>query len=185
VQRGFKAWAERKATSFRRELRIFWLGPLRATTLAEYLGVLIIEPKAIPGVGVELLHRLEVEFGYCWSAVTISLEQLTVIVCNPTHGERRRESDIMHELAHLICRHPPVRIMAIANGAFRLRSFSEEAEEEAAWLGSVLQIPRAALLTLSRRGYNVDALAEHFHASEQMVQFRRNMTGVGKLVARS
>lgn len=182
MRRGFKAWAERKAASFRRELRIPWLAPLRAATLAEYLGVLIIEPEAIPGVGIELLQRLELEFGYCWSAVTISMEQLTVIVCNPTHGEGRRESDIMHELAHLICQHPPVRITTIPGG-FRLRSFSQEAEEEAAWLGSVLQIPRAALLTLSRRGYSVDALAEHFHASEQMVRFRRNMTGVGKLVS--
>ena len=183
MQRGFKAWAERKAISFRRELRIPWLAPLGAATLAKYLGVLIVEPDAIPGMGIELLHRLEGEFGYCWSAVTITTEQLTMIVCNPTHSERRRESDIMHELAHLICGHAPVRIQTIANGAFRLRSFSEGAEEEAAWLGSVLQIPRSALLTLSRRGYTVDALAEHFHASEQMVRFRRNITGVSKLSA--
>ena len=136
MKRGFKSWAEGKAASFRRELRLPWLAPLRADALARYLNVLIVEPENIPNIGTDLLQRLEIDFGYCWSAVTITMEQLTVIVCNSTHGERRRESDIMHELAHLICGHPPVRITTISN-AFRLRSFSQEAEDEAAWLGSV------------------------------------------------
>ena len=48
--------------------------------------------------------------------------------------------------------------------------------------GVYLQIPRPQLLSLSRRGYSLEALAEHFHASEEMVRFRRNMTGVQKLL---
>jgi len=66
-----------------------------------------------------------------------------------------------------------------------MRSFNPKDEEEAAWLGGVLQIPRVALLQLVRRGYSNEALATHFRASDDMVRFRRNVTGIDAQLRRA
>ena len=181
---GFKAWAERRAAGLRRELRVPWLAPFPAKKLAAFFGMNIAEPAHIPGVTAALLNSLVREFGDCWSAVTITAEGLTLIICNPTHAATRRESDLMHELAHMICGHAPAQITIGEHFPFRMRSFNASDEDEAAWLGGVLQIPRNALLHLVRRGYRTEALAEHFCASEEMVRFRRNVTGVDKQIRR-
>jgi Zn-dependent peptidase ImmA (M78 family) len=185
VRYGFKAWAERTAAGIRRELRIQPLAALPAQRLADHLGITIVEPAALPGMTDDLLHRLVKEFGHCWSALTIVAEAITIIVCNPTHADTRRESDVMHELAHIICCHTPARIELEDGFPFRLRSFNPNDEAEAVWLGGVLQIPRAALLQLVRRGYVNEALAEHFCASDDMVRFRRNVTGVDTQIRRT
>ena len=90
----------------------------------------------------------------------------------------------MHELAHLICEHKPARIEPPGRFPWALRTFDLVQEREAEWLGGCLQIPRDAILFLVRRGYDNEAIAAQFAASEDMVRFRRNMTGVDKQIAR-
>jgi Zn-dependent peptidase ImmA (M78 family) len=185
VRYGFKAWAERTAAGIRRELRIPSLAALPAKRLAEHFGTTIVEPASLPGMTDDLLRKLVKEFGHCWSAATIIAETITIIMCNPTHADTRRESDVMHELAHIISRHTPARIELREGFPFRLRTFNRNDEEEAAWLGGVLQMPRAALLQLVRRGYTDEALAAHFCASDEMVRFRRNVTGIDTQIRRA
>jgi Zn-dependent peptidase ImmA (M78 family) len=166
-------------------LRIPSLAALPAKRLAEHFGTAIVEPAALPGMTADLLRVVVNEFSDCWSAITIIAETVTIILCNPTHADTRRESDIMHEIAHIICKHTPARIEIRDGFPFPLRTFNANDEEEAAWLGGVLQIPRAALLQLVRRGYTNEALAAHFCASDDMVRFRRNVTGVDAQIRRT
>ena len=65
------------------------------------------------------------------------------------------------------------------------RAAEKHQEDEAAWLGACMQIPRAALLALIRRGFSNEALAALFGASEDMVVFRRNMTGIDHQLRRA
>lgn len=65
-----------------------------------------------------------------------------------------------------------------------LSRFDAAQEAEAAYLGGCLQIPREGLLWALRRHMSTAEIARHFGASELMVRYRRNVTGVDRQVAR-
>lgn len=52
-------------------------------------------------------------------------------------------------------------------------------EDEATYLGGCLQIPRRGLLWAVQQKMVLPRIATHFGASEEMVCFRSNMTGIG------
>lgn len=183
MRRGFKTWCEEQATAFRLELGIRPDAPLPGETLAEHLGVRLITPAEIPGVTPRLLEALLTADTSGWSALTVQVEDFTVVVYNVSHAPARQESDLMHELAHVICKHPAMRITTM--GGLLIREYSELQEEEAAWLGGCLHLPRAALWTAARHGLSVAAIMDRFNASEPMVRFRRNVTGVDVHLARA
>lgn len=157
---------------------------LPALKLAAYLNVLAIGPKDIPDIPQDVLELLLGEGSNVWSAATLPAGDQNIIIYNTSHADTRQESDLMHELAHLVCEHKPGRIEPPGKFPWALRSFDPDQEEEAEWLGSCLQIPREAILFLVRRGYSNDAIGTQFGASEDMVRFRRNMTGVDRQLAR-
>ena len=67
--------------------------------------------------------------------------------------------------------------MSSTSGA-ALRTYNEEQEEEANWLGGCLLLPRDALIAIKRRGRpDGDACAE-YGVSPAMLRFRYNVTGV-------
>ncbi|MGH7984309.1 MAG: ImmA/IrrE family metallo-endopeptidase [Candidatus Udaeobacter sp.] len=185
MRRGFKTWAERKSIDLRRLLGLQPLSPLPALRLAAHLSVIVIPPSAIPGIPADVLKTLLAEGQGNWSAVTIIVDDQSVIIYNTSHADTRRESDLMHEIAHLICKHKPTRIDPPGVFPWALRTFDAQQEQEAEWLGGCLQVPRDAVLQLVRRGYGNEAIAAHFGSSEDMVRFRRNMTGIDKQVARA
>jgi Zn-dependent peptidase ImmA (M78 family) len=156
-----------------------------ALRLAAHLGVILIGPSAIPGISNDVVESLLGQWRDLWSAVTIVAPDKTIIIYNASHAETRQESDLMHELAHVICEHRPARIEPPGRFPWALRTFDPVQEQEAEWFGSCLQIPRDAILLLARRGYDNESIAAQFGASEDMVRFRRNMTGVDKQIARA
>lgn len=184
MRHGFKTWAEKTATEYRRRVGLAPFSPLSALRLATTLGVFVIGPADVPGLSNDMIESLLGEGQDVWSAVTIIAGERTIIVHNTAHGDTRRESDLMHELAHLICKHKPTRIEPVGKFPWALRTFDPDQEKEAEWLGGCLQIPRDAILFLAKRGYDNTSIAEHFGASEDMARFRRNMTGVDKQIAR-
>ena len=86
----------------------------------------------------------------------------------------------MHEIAHIICEHPTAN--SGINGS--LRSYDEEQEEEARYMGGCLQITRAGLLWALRRRMTKEQIAKHFLASVDLVRYRQNVTGADKQIAR-
>jgi IrrE N-terminal-like domain len=183
MRRGFKTWSEERATAFRLELGIRPDAPLPAELLAEHLGVRLITPAEVPGITPELLELLLTADTSGWSALTVQIEDFTVVVYNASHAPARQESDLMHELAHVICKHPAIQIVRL--GGLPIREYSEVQEEEAAWLGGCLHLPRAALWNAARHGLSVAGIMERFNASEQMVRFRRNVTGIDVHLSRA
>ena len=183
MKHGFKAFAERKAVEMRRLCGLGAISRLPARRLAEELKVKLLAPTEIHGLPVEVASMLLTEYDHCWSAVTIKVGDVPLVIYNNSHVPERQESDLMHEFAHLICGHKPARIEPPGVLPFATRTFDPEQEEEANWLGSCLQIPREAFLKLLPRRYDNLQIASHFGASPEMVLFRRNLTGVDKQLA--
>jgi Zn-dependent peptidase ImmA (M78 family) len=185
MKRGFKSWAEQKSLELRRLCRVPTLSPLAARTLASKLGGVVLAPNEIPEMPGDIVDLLTTRFAGVWSAVCVPTDDAFVVVYNPTHSAARQESDIMHELAHVLCAHTPDRFEMVGELPFLMRHYDISQEEEASWLGACLQIPRAALLSLIRREFSNEALAALFGASEEMIVFRRNMTGIDRQLHRA
>ena len=178
MRRGFKTWAEKVAIEQRQLLGLQENAPLAAKSLADRLDVTVISPNQLPGVTHDVLYQLLDVDPESWSATTISRNGCVLTIFNPAHSFRRQESDLMHEMAHLLCKHEPTRIISIGNISFSLRNFDPAQEEEATWLGGCLQIPRKALLWAISRGMDNAAMVSYYGASENQVQYRRHITGV-------
>jgi Zn-dependent peptidase ImmA (M78 family) len=184
MKRGFKTWAEKAARDVRLSCGCAPFAPLPARVLAAQLRIPVITPDQIPGLPSETLHDMIVRYTKNWSAVTLMIEGKPLIVHNPSHIPPRQESNLMHEMAHIICKHSPAQVRPPGDLPWASRTYNVEQEAEAEWLGGCLQVPREALLRMLRRGYSLVAIAEHFGASEEMVRYRQNATGVQFQVSR-
>lgn len=183
MRRGFKAWAEREAATQRVALRLSREDPLPARQLAAHLQVVVIGPEQVPGVTPRLLSQLLRIDPSSWSAFTLVSTKCSLIVHNTSSSPARQESDLMHEMAHLLCKHKPVEVVGIDGLPFALRGYDAEHEEEARWLGACLQLPREALSWALRNGWCNADIATYYGASLDQVQYRRNMTGIDRQIA--
>jgi Zn-dependent peptidase ImmA (M78 family) len=102
----------------------------------------------------------------------------TVIIRNTAHARARVESDVMHELAHVLCKHEPVQFQHVQGFPFPLRGHDLVQKGEATWLGACLQVPRTALWWAIKVGMDEAQMAQHFGASQAMIRFRRQVTAV-------
>lgn len=178
MKRGFKTQAEKKAIEIRKELGLYASSPLAGETLAKHLGMEIRTPHQINGLtelDFSLLLRTERS---AWSAFSLKANGKVYIVHNPIHSKARTQSNLMHEISHILCGHEKETITPF--GGCMFRDFNKGQEEEAEWLGGCLQLPRPALLWAVRRGMKNPEIAIYFNASEEMVRFRRNKSGVDR-----
>jgi Zn-dependent peptidase ImmA (M78 family) len=184
LKRGFKAQAERLAKQYREDLKIHPCAPLCAFKLAEHLQIpvypatlFLTEEKDI----IQLSSSNGVNCG--WSALTmIAKSGNQIIIHNPFHSPVRQQSDMMHELAHIICKHEHSQKAYDFVIPFGMREFDEIKEEEAICLGSTLQLATPCLLWANKRNMTNEAIASHFNASIEMVTYRMNTSGIGKRV---
>lgn len=178
MQHGFKTKAERIACELRAKLELAAHSPLPAKKLiVDHLEVLVLKPSEIPGLRPEVIHEISNGGSEHWSAVTFyDASRRPLIIHNSNHAPTRQESDLMHEAAHIICNHPPGKI--IQAGGLSLRSYNKDHEEEAKWLGACLQITRSGLFWAINRRMTMEQMVEYFGASEAQIRFRRNVTGV-------
>lgn len=181
-KRGFKTKAEKLAVEYRQKLSLHPCDPLPSFKLAQFLDAPvhcvsnIVEDekdlKLIMGID-------ETDIGF--SAVHFkNADGKSVVLHNGSHSVRRQESNIMHELAHIICGHSiPEEYLdiPIAHG---MRYFNEQQEEEARFLGGCLQISRPGLLRAIKSKMSYQEIAEYYTASVDMVKYRMKITGVEK-----
>ena len=177
---GFKSWCEKMASGCRRDLKIHPHAALSPHTLADHLGIRVITPDEIPGFGGKHRDQLLVHDNESWSAVTLTLPSERIIIQNSAHAPTRRNSDVMHELAHIILKHEPAQVMLSPNGHMFMDSYGKEEEGEADWLGAALLVPRDGLLAVFSGKADVSFAATHFAVSTQMIQWRLKKTGIDR-----
>ena len=100
----------------------------------------------------------------------------TVAVHNPCNDPGRTNSDIGHELAHILLDHDVREIQQIAGHTFI--TCNPEQEEEATWLAGCLLLPRSLLLREAYNGTSAEDIADKYQVSPHMARFRLNTSGV-------
>lgn len=176
---GFKKWSDDKSISIRQEMNLYASQPLCAFKLCDYLKIPIFTPNDIPNISESTLKELLETGKGNWSAASIPInDHDSIIVHNPTHSDARQQSNIMHELAHIICGHKVDKDKLVNSLSGFLRNYDEIQENEAEWLGACLQLPRQALLYSLKNNLSEDDIALKYCASIEMVRFRINTSGV-------
>lgn len=180
LKRGFKSNAERLALQYRGELKIHACAALCAFKLSEHLKVPVYKATEF----LTLPKEIELLSNNCeWSALTMpNFEGTNIILHNPFHSDARQQSDLMHELAHIICEHEHVSTLHDKPLPFGMREYDSEKEEEARCLGSTLQLASPCLLWAKKRNMSNKEIAEYFNASIDMVKYRMNATGIAKRI---
>ena len=144
---------------------------LPANTLAAKLGATVLTPDQFPNLPAEQVQRLLASDE--WSGAIVCDRPL-IIVYNPLHADTRYESNVMHEIAHVLLNHKRVGFDPLTG----LPKRQQINEDEATYLGGCLQIPKRGLLWATQRKMLLSEIAVYFGASEAMVQFRSNVTNV-------
>lgn len=177
MKRGFKTWAEDVSLRYRRALGLGSEDALPARTLAQHIAqqlhsrIVVATPADVPGIQNHVVASLGMNSGF--SAAVVPVDHTLLVIHNPTHSSARQESDLMHEIAHLICQHPPDRIVM----PLMMRTHTEEQEEEAKFLGGCLQVPRSGLMHHLRKGRTIPEIADIYGASRDLVTYRVRITG--------
>jgi len=182
LKRGFKANAEKLAKQYREGLNIHPCAPLCAFKLAEYLKIPVFSATEFLKLPKEINLLSGADGNYCeWSALTMLTKAGNrIIIHNPFHSVARQQSDMMHELAHIICEHEHDQKSYDFDIPFGMREFNELQEEEAKCLGSTLQLATPCLLWANKRNMTTETIATHFNASTDMVTYRMNITGIAR-----
>lgn len=178
LRRGFKAFAEKKSLEFRAILGLKDVDFLDAFLLAQHLGITIKCASEFLGNGEEFLKLCSTDSG--WSAARLINEiGEQIIIHNTRQSVYRQQSNLMHEIAHVVCEHDlivdPEQDKILAN--LFIRPYNKTQEEEAEVLGAALQIPRDGLVKHLYKAKSIEEISEIYQASRQMVQFRINNTG--------
>lgn len=193
MRRGFKAEAERHATSLRAQIGAGEYETIRLPALARHLKVSVLSAERVLG-GVELLMALHEEQRGVWSAATLPVPGRTVVVYNPitfdgdvlspadAQHDGRTRSNVAHEFAHLVLRHELRQIQRIGEHTFF--ACDHEQEEEANWLAGALLLPRPLLVAAARRGDTPDEIAAAHFVTTQMAKWRLDTTGARMQAAR-
>lgn len=182
----FKERAEEWATQYRRELGRSIYGPLDAWALAAHMDVPVRSLSSFPELPMEdlaFMHngpdgRAE------WFGITLWLFEKPMIVHNCGCSSHRQQSDIMHELAHIICGHKTEVPTGLEDMPF-MRTYDEVQENEAAYLGAALLVSLPGLRWRVKKDDTNDQIASHFGCSVDMVRRRLADTGVRKIRERA
>lgn len=171
----FRRRCEKIAADQRRLLNRMPHNPLRGEELAGWYGVQLREPDTIPGDAREAASFVVAQAN--WDAVLLPSppNHPPIILLHPHVSPARRQSTIMHEMAHLLLHHNPLRWNE-QTGDLEVRRKADEAE--AVYLGGCLQIPEIGLRWAVQTGLTIARTASYFEASEQMAIYRANINRI-------
>lgn len=175
MRRGFKSEAERLAIQVRDAMGLPPTAEGDPFRIAQHMQVTVRPADELVDRG--RLEELAAIQSDAFAAATFRLPSgKVVIVTNPLNAPGRVNSDLAHELAHLILNHRPRRMESIEG--MRFFTCDQEQEEEANWLGGCLLLPRALLLREARIGASPEQIAAKYSVSLPMARFRLNASGV-------
>lgn len=179
MRRGFKAEAERQAEQIRTAMGKRPYDGLDAVELARHIGAEVRCADEL--TNREKLEALEDLQPGAFSACTFTVRERHVVVYSPLASAGRTQSDVAHEVAHIILKHRMNSVQSIGGVTFFTCDATEE--QEANWLAGCLLLPRRLLLVAAKRGLDSAAIASAYTVSEPMAAFRLRTTGVLRQLA--
>jgi len=176
LRKGFVTEANDWAVELRREMNLAANDPMCPWNLAKYLGVKIYKLCDLKACSERTL-LYERRKGHCFSAAVCFDGVAAFIVMNDANEKKRQASDIAHELAHVLLRHPPANPFQTDG----VRLFSDAHELEAERLGPTLLISDAAavraLSMVSRGLHSMQSLSDSWGITQEVLQMRINLSG--------
>jgi Zn-dependent peptidase ImmA (M78 family) len=179
MERGFKSWCENIAAIQRKILGLKQLDPLDPWKLAKHMNTIVWKADEVPDIDKHSLKILEDDKD-SWSAVTLNVGEAKLVILNPSHSQLRLNSDLMHELAHIIIGHTAHRMDFFDDDLSILNTHNKDQEDEAQWLAGCLLLPRIVVEDLVRNGFTIDEVKLKYGVSEDMYKYRKSITGVSK-----
>lgn len=152
--------------------------PIDPRHLAENLNVVIWKADEVPEINPDTLRILTEEDPESWSALTLLSGEKRLIILNPVNSPARQNSDLSHELSHLIIGHEGGRIDITPDNLLILHNYAKQQESEANWLAGCLLLPRPALLHIRKTSLDDKAAMKTYGVSQEMFSYRINVTGV-------
>lgn len=168
LRRGFRKEAEEYAEDFRAELNLEAHEPLCPCVLSSLLCVPVHKLSSHPTIPDHVKLYLLGPGSDTFSAATVPLGNYREIIHNDSHHINRQNSNIMHEIAHIILGHPP-RPPLIGDSC---RNYDPIMEYEANQLGFTLLVPKIAALSAIENFENLVQAAEHFGVSVSLLKAR-------------
>lgn len=179
LPRGFKAQAERSSAEIRAQIGLRAHDPINLTKVAAERGVTVLSADdLIERSRLEEIERLQ---AYAFSACTFDIKGRLFIVTNPLHTKNRQNSDVAHELAHVVLGHELTEIRDLAGISFRTCMANQE-EEANAFAGAIL-LPRALLIKAAKEGRSWEDLVDTYEVTTSMARYRWSSTGVARQIA--
>jgi len=130
--------------------------PLDAIELAAHAGAEVRCAEELTSLAkLEELERLQPG---AFSACTFTIGDRHIVVYSPLASAGRTQSDVAHEIAHVLLGHEIKTIKKI--GELTFFTCDPDEEQEANWLAGCLLLPRPALLKAARAGMDSQAIAE-------------------------
>lgn len=158
---------ERLAIKVRRKVGLWAYEPLPARILAEQLRIRLLTPSDL-GMAIEDVQQAECSIG--WSAITV-LTDPQIVIYHPHVNIIQFESNIMHELAHILRGHQPEQLGLISD--FRVaRKYSKLQEFEADMLGLYLQLPNVAIQYAKQKMLTISEVSKRFFMHTEVVECR-------------
>ena len=179
-RRGFKTWCENVSLQHRKDLGLSQTDPIDLWNLAKKQGVIVWKANEVPGIDKDTLYVLTKEDPESWSALTLMEHGKRLIILNPASVPSRMNSDLAHELSHLIIGHDGTRIDITPDNLLMLHNYGKQHESEATWLAGCLLLPRSALLHIRRISMSIEETCRIYGISKDMLLFRINVTGVDR-----
>lgn len=174
MRRGFKAEAERLAAKVRNEMGKSPSEPLDAVDLVRHVGAEVRCADELTSLAK--LQTLEELQPGAFSACTFTVGGRHIVVYSPLASEGRTQSDLAHEVAHILLDHEIKTVETI--GAISFFTCDADEEQEANWLAGCLLLPRPLLYAAASQGLDATQIAQSYGVSEQMAAFRLRTTGV-------
>ncbi|MFD2788022.1 ImmA/IrrE family metallo-endopeptidase [Hymenobacter rubripertinctus] len=190
----FKAKAEITSLDLRRQLGLTAAAACPAKLATGHHGVLLAAADAFNDSIVDALldefpDHLRMRQQLRWiandtiefSAIVAIVRGCKMILYNANNSPARQQSDIMHELAHILCEHKGDCLQL--NSDISLRVHNAGHEQEAKWLGAALQIPEQGIFEHVRAGRSSEEIAQIYGASLPMVIYRRRILAIDRRIS--
>ena len=174
MRRGFKTQAERLAHQIRSEMGARALSGLDAAALATHAGADVRRADEL--TSLNKLKALEALQPGAFSACTFHVGGRPIIVYSPLASYGRTQSDLAHEISHILLGHDVQTVQQLDGVSFF--TCDPDEEQEANWLAGCLLLPRNLLLQVVRRGLSAEDIAQEYGVSLPMAEFRIRATGV-------
>lgn len=172
LRRGFKKEAEEYSTELRLELGLKACDPIDPIKLANHLDVPVYGLSSHPSIPDEVKTYFATKGNTDFSATTLADGTYRAVVHNDYQHPNRQNSNITHEIAHILLGHPPKPPMICDS----CRNFDPVMENEANELGFALLVPKIAALFAVEVINNIGRAARYYGVSESLLQYRIRIT---------